>query len=405
MHTRSQDVALSAEALSQIIAQVSPTAARPLAQDAAAGYDVSVTDAADIESTGVLWQELQSRSRHSFFTSWGWIGCWLRQLPESIRPQLLIARNRAGVAGLGLLNSRRVYHGNLVPSRSLFLHATGAELHDSLTIEHNGFLAASGCEGPVCRAFIDHLCDQAPDWDELCLPGIDVDSPLAHALQAARPGMRVRVTKKEPCYMVDLGALRTSGNEYAATLGERTRTHLRKSQRLYGASGTVCAWPARNVTEALDFFEELKRLHRATWESRGLPGAFAEPWIDAFHRRLIAEQFACGEIQLLHVAAGVRTIGYLYNFVQAGHVYAYQSGFRYEQDGKYKPGLVCHAAAVEWNCEQGAETYDLLAGDCRYKQNLATERTRLEWVALQRDRVWFRLEDWLRHAREGAAGQ
>lgn len=379
------------------------TVQRRRAQDAGAGLDVSLADVGNIEQAGLLWQNLQSRSKRTFFTSWGWIGCWLKHLPDAIHPQLLVAQNRAGVAGLGLLISKRIFRRKLVPSRALFLHETGAAVQDSLTIEHNSFLAAQGCEEQVCRAFVDHLRNHHPEWDELFLPGIDADAPLARVLKSSRGDLQFRVTKDEPCYVVDLATLRNSGSDFCSTLGDRTRTHLRKSLRLYAARGPVVARPAGTVAEALEFYEQLKVLHRATWESRGLPGAFAEPWVDGFHRRLIAAQFACGEIQLLHVTAGARTIGYLYNFVQDGQVCAYQSGFQYEPDGKFKPGLVCHALAVEWNREQGAHTYDLLAGDCRYKRNLGTERGRVQWGVLQRDRVWLRLEDWLRSARNRMA--
>jgi len=35
----------------------------------------------------------------------------------------------------------------------------------------------------------------------------------------------------------------------------------------------------------------------------------------------------CGEIDLLHIAAGPQTVGYLYNFRYRGQSLAYQSGF------------------------------------------------------------------------------
>ena len=37
--------------------------------------------------------------------------------------------------------------------------------------------------------------------------------------------------------------------------------------------------------------------------------------------------------------------------------------------------------------------YDLLGGDARYKQNIATDETRLLWVRVQRRRLQFALED------------
>ena len=51
---------------------------------------------------------------------------------------------------------------------------------------------------------------------------------------------------------------------------------------------------------------------------------------------------AIGSVDLLRIA-GTRTLGLLLNFVHRGEVYAYQSGFAYTDDNRFKPGLLCHA--------------------------------------------------------------
>ena len=119
-----------------------------------------------------------------------------------------------------------------------------------------------------------------------------------------------------------------------------------------------------------------------------------------FHRTLIRDRFAAGEIQLLRVAAGGAPIGYLYNFVHDGHVYAYQSGFRYDDDPKLKPGLVTHAMAIEHNLRAGARVYDFMAGEGQHKASLGTGSSELFWLVLQRDRLRFRVEDGLRKVKQ-----
>ena len=189
---------------------------------------------------GRLWASLQERSQHSFFTSWGWIGCWLSQLPVSIRPRLLIAESPSDVVGLGLVCGKRIWRGKVIPSNALFLHETGEALYDSLTIEQNGFLVDRGLEEPVHRAVINFLCDECPDWDELFFPGLEVQSFLARVIEDDRPGVRFRRLKHRPVFMVDLVKLNESGMDYCSSLGSRSCARTcAKSMRHYAERGPL----------------------------------------------------------------------------------------------------------------------------------------------------------------------
>ncbi len=89
-------------------------------------------------------------------------------------------------------------------------------------------------------------------------------------------------------------------------------------------------------------------------------------------------------------------LGYLYNFVYQRRVYCYQSGFDYDIDPKRKPGMICHVLAVQHNAARGANVYDFLGGDARYKESLSTTSSTLRWLVWQRPRWRFQLEDALR---------
>ena len=146
-------------------------------------------------------------------------------------------------------------------------------------------------------------------------------------------------------------------------------------------------------------FDELVALHRQAWRDRGEAGAFL-PFVHDFHRRLIERRFAAGEIQLLRVRAGDTTVGCLYNFVSRGDVSFYQSGLAYETDGKLKPGLVCHALAIDHAARAGHRWYEFLAGQSRYKQSLAPDARALVWARIQKPRLRFALEDLARSVRD-----
>ena len=364
---------------------------------------VSLLNIDDREELGALWTDLQSRSEHSFFTSWSWISCWLRQLPGNLRPQILLAENNAGVVGLAIVHRRQTHRGKVIPSRVLYLNETGDEAWDMLTIEHNSILADRSVAAEVHRACLNFLVESCRGWDEFYAPGVDVDSALDRVLADPPEGIRCKVEKQCPCYMVDLNALRESGQSYLSKLSTHTQKQIRKSIRLYEDSGSLQMDCASTIDEALQFYEGLKTLHQSHWVARGEPGAFGSEFTDAFHKSLIESCIPRGEIQLLRIRTGETAIGYNYNFVHEGRVLAYQTGFAYDDNNSKKPGLVSHALAIQHNVEQGASVYDFLGGDARYKQSLGQAGPQIRWTVWQRSRLRFQVEDWLRASKRRLA--
>lgn len=169
--------------------------------------------------------------------------------------------------------------------------------------------------------------------------------------------------------------------------------------RLYGEYGPLQADKAASVEEALTFLDELKGLHQTYWRSRGRPGAFAEPFFERFHKRLIETAYPSGQVDLIRVRAGKKLIGYLYNFLYRGKVLSYQSGFSYEDESKFKPGMVSHVLTITEYLASGLDKYDFLAGDSQLKSSLSTDRLEMYWITLQRGKVLFKLEDFARSLR------
>jgi CelD/BcsL family acetyltransferase involved in cellulose biosynthesis len=156
---------------------------------------------------------------------------------------------------------------------------------------------------------------------------------------------------------------------------------------------------ASTADAALEYLHGLQELHNAHWQGRGKDGAFPSEFARRFHERLVREAAARAEVQLLRVTAGRETVGYLYNFVRNGHVYYYQSGFKYAEDSKLRPGLVCHYLAVVHDLAAGHRIYDFLAGPQRYKQSLGTASVKMYWISFQKPRLVFAVERLLEHAK------
>jgi CelD/BcsL family acetyltransferase involved in cellulose biosynthesis len=257
------------------------------------------------------WRQLEAVGHPSFFTSWQWIGTLLAALPPARRPALLRGSAAGKTVALALLgaNDSRRRHG-LVRSRGLYLNETGDARFDSLTIEHNGILAAASHATAVwdgLTAWFAGLCDEA---DELFVSGSLLRLP-EKAVEGRGLGRRETVA---PSYSVDLGLLTKSDGEAYPVLSANTRQQLRRALRHFERFGPLRLREAATEAEALGFFTSMKALHCASWGRRGKPHSFTGEFFEPFHRLLIERCFTEGGTQLVQASAGDRVIGYLYNF-------------------------------------------------------------------------------------------
>jgi hypothetical protein len=349
-----------------------------------------------------IWRTLEPITKPTYFLTWGWVENWLACVPALEAPQLAVMSDAAGnPIAAALLGSRWILRHRFVPSHAAYLNATGLRAFDGIYIEHNGILSNGA------RTF-EHfaMCFLAMGrWDELFMPALDArtyDQLVAgFGSSSIATGYRLRVDREVGDHYVDLAKVRAK--DYVSLLGSSTRAQLRKAQRLATDLTLEIATDQRQATA---IYDEMVELHQRAWQQKGQPGAFADPWFDKFHRRLIAKRLAHGEIQLVRVRAGGQTIACLYNFVSYGRVLFYQSGIDPGVDGKLKPGMLAHMLVVEHNAKLGHATYDFLGGDAQYKKSLATDETKIVWARVQKKHLRFAIEDraraWVRARRQSA---
>lgn len=350
------------------------------------GTAIEINQLESVAALQPLWQELESRSDASFFLSWNWIGTWLEA--TGARPHVVTARRDGAVVALALVQESRRRRLGVIPTRVASLHETGDAGLDSIYIEYNGALSAQGESAAVFGAMLRTLTAKTRRWDELRLSAI----AARVADSAAATGWIVEQRAASRCFAVDLAALRGAGSAYVDSLGANTRQQLRRTRRLYEARGPLDLTAAQSLVEAKTFLAELKALHQHAWRRRGQAGAFATPFFAHFHERLLERLWPQGGVELLKISAGAHVVGYLYNFIHRGGVLNYQSGFAPADDNKLKPGLLSHALCVERHLAGTATRYDLMAGEARYKQNLAAPHDSLVWLSLRRPTVLARAE-------------
>jgi CelD/BcsL family acetyltransferase involved in cellulose biosynthesis len=349
------------------------------------------------------WRALEGRARPNFFLSWHWIGTWLATIDTDVH--VVRVRTAERLVGLALIvHATDARHGILrVPT--LFLNQTGRSEQDVVTIEFNDVLAERDLETAVRRTVLQHLARRdavgRARHDAVVWRG--AVGALRDDLDAL--GLPWRYLKTTTSAFVDLAAIRASGTGYLGHLSANTRRQIRRARQLYERRGPLRFEIATSKAEALGFFREAGILHQRRWRSRGKPGAFAFPFYVGFHERLIAAGQPAGVVELVRISAGDQPIGYLYNFLYAGHVYYYFSGFRFEDDNRLKPGLVSHCLCIEHHLARGDATYDFMGGDERYKLNLGQPGPEIVEVIVERPRLLLRLEATMRRTKHRLQAQ
>ncbi|MBA3541594.1 MAG: GNAT family N-acetyltransferase, partial [Deltaproteobacteria bacterium] len=302
------------------------------------------------------WRRLEAEVKPAYFLTWAWIENWLTCLPTEEIPRLALVFEQGIPVSAFFLGRRRVVRHSVLPSRALFLNTTGDDRWDELCIEHNQILGRD--------LSIEQLIELLPtNWDELFLPALRAQA-FETIDERVEDKYSIRIDRRTATHYVDLERVRASKDGYIALLGSSTRAAIRKAQR---KAGPIEIEVATTIEQALAIYEEMGEYHGAYWRSRGQAGAFADPWFDRFHRRLIAQRFEHGEIQMVRVRAGGETLGCLYNLIANGNILFYQSGLQHQEGRDLKPGYLCHVAAVEHSAAAGHSTYDFLAGDAQYK--------------------------------------
>src|SRR5665647_2109277 len=197
----------------------------------------------------------------------------------------------------------------------------------------------------------------------------------------------------KPYFWVDLEGMRPDQGEYLNALSRNTRQQIKRSMKLYEEKGQLELTLAGSEEQALSYLDQLKQLHQAYWNKKGYAGAFSTEFTNDFHRNMVTNGFANNQIQLIKVTAGEATVGILYNFMNQNRVCNYQAGLVYDMNPKLKPGLVCHALAIEMNIAMGNKSYDFLMGENQYKRSLSTQEDMMHWLTLRQPKTRFYIEN------------
>jgi CelD/BcsL family acetyltransferase involved in cellulose biosynthesis len=343
------------------------------------------------------WTQLAAVAGGSVFLSWPWMEAFLAGLPESgFEPYILRLRRGERLGGLALLVARPAGR----PGAGWTLNESGDAVIDAATLEYNGFLLdpALAASGPA--ALLSWLTGRGLAARSIRLGGLDPRMAQAAREAAAGRGWLVRSRQSQETFRLTLEAFRGDPDRLTGAFSRNTRAALQRAERLYEAEAPLVWETAGSQGDALSLFDELERVHTAQWRARGQGGAFAQPGFRRFHERLIETGFASGLIRLHRLRHKDRTLGLLYNLAWQGKIYAYQSGFVFDEDKRRKPGYLAHGFAIRDAIAAGAAAYDFCAGVTQLKTSLSNHREPMVWLELLPPTPLNRLIAWARNAKK-----
>jgi CelD/BcsL family acetyltransferase involved in cellulose biosynthesis len=335
------------------------------------------------DEAGAAWRTLETGlAVVPLAASWDWIDTWLRHF-KSVVPHSFVALVRDGEpAALALVTEEHVRKGPFRIRRA-HLGTAGEPAGESVHVEYNDLLGDPDARAELAAALVAEL--HAGRWDELAIDGFTEAG--AELFTGADDGFELTV---EPAPLARLGGDVIEG------LSSSVRQRVRRSLRGFGEVETE--W-ADGPDRALAVLDELIDLHQRRWREAGEAGAFASDRFRAFHRDLVERLVPRGAALLFRARAADETIGCLYSFIDGDRVLFYQSGFGAFEDNKLRPGLTAHVLCMQACGDRGLREYDFLAGESRYKRELASAETQLVWGVLRRRSLKSRALDALRRLR------
>ena len=155
----------------------------------------------------------------------------------------------------------------IVNSDSYFLHYTGHEAYDSLTLEYNQ-MPGLGQDADLLRALLKALPSK---WDEFHLPALDGRLFPAVRLDELADEYRILKQKEVIACHVDLGGIDRDEESFITKLSPKTRRNIRRSMRKLSEQGPLRLQAAGDLSTAMAVFDEMVGLHQAYWQKTGTP--------------------------------------------------------------------------------------------------------------------------------------
>lgn len=305
------------------------------------------------------WTELLAESdADCVFLTWEWLNTWWRHLGGRRRLSILAVREGdrlMAIAPLGL--SPSPLGGLLGPGRLEFL-GSGHVGSDYLDV-----IVRRGHAVDVVDALAAHL---GARHTMLRLSQLDAVKASAWQLGTALSGLGWTDARAvtSACPFIDLRSL--DWRRYLESRSSSLRYDFGRKLRGLERHGKVTLDAASTQLARHQALDRLIAFHLDRWAPRGGSDGFHRADLRAFHEEFSQSALNRGWLRLLTLSVGRTPVADFYCLRYRHSMMFYQSGFdpRWTASGV---GVVAMGLAIKSAIDEGADTYDLLHGEERYK--------------------------------------
>mgnify|MGYP001812236518 FL=1 len=275
-------------------------------------YRIEISENFDLNQLKCTWLALEVENNElSFFHSWEWLETWL----EVYQPQVLLvtAKHLGNTVALGLFGRSRETRHYILKSSQLRLFQTGDQKEDQIWVEFNGFLCHPDHVEQATRACLNALLSHKGLCEEIVISMIQ----RSHAEILLGIFDQTVVSLSTPAYKTNLQQLSVKKERYLDSLSRNTRYQINRSNKKFeNLYGPLKLSFAKNVTEALQYWEEAGELHAKRWHDSG----FTNPKFVSFHKEFMMKSFDSEMIDMVKITAGSHLIAIIYNTIYKHNV-------------------------------------------------------------------------------------
>ncbi len=308
------------------------------------------------------WNALLARSRADIiFLRWEWLQAWRKVQGDSIRPFVVVVRDRSdNLLGIAPFYKTSYALVRTVPYRALRLMGdfpTGAECLD--------WIVSSDREGEVAGRIAATLDAADDEWDFIWMPYVPVWSGARDRIRDAVRAVGFPFSERDVLFAAL--QLPESFDDLIGSLGSSHRYNTKRDlKRTFGD-------PATRFTRCVDadglprFLDSLLELHTMRWEREGQPGTFRKkPNETRFYRTFAPEAQRRGWLRLYGIEMSGVLKAVQYGYVYNGAFLQIQEGFDHESGRGL--GNILRFKVIEDLIREGIRTYDFLGGMSDHKK-------------------------------------
>jgi CelD/BcsL family acetyltransferase involved in cellulose biosynthesis len=315
------------------------------------------------------WAELLAHSSSDcIFLTWEWLHTWWEHLAGGRGLHVLVLRSGTDVIAIAPLASPSTTLSRLAGVRALEFLGTGSVGSDYLDI-----IVRQGKEAEALAALAGYFHREKFVLD---LKQLVENHSLAAKLSALLQGQRWNGSEilTNVCPFIDLAG--QTWESFQAGLGPKHRYNLNRRVKNLRRSFDTRFECVVTESERSPALRTLVALHNERMRERGGSDGLHTAELVGFHEHLTQLALSRGWLRLFVLTLNGEKAAALYGFMYGKKFYFYQSGFD-AQYSSHSVGLVTMGLAIEAAIEDGAEEFDLLHGDEKYKSLWAKQQRNL----------------------------